>query len=178
MKTAYYDDEDETLVIHRSGKPVVHEVSLRLTSLATLDAALLGDGSTDWTRLANRFAAAGLLATDDVGRIEHLWWFGRLIANTDMHTANLSFRPLGRLALAPVYDMLPMWYAPLPGGEVPARAFEPPLPLPPQRPTWMAACVAAVSFWMRASQDARISEQFRRTCGANAVHLQQIAERV
>lgn len=150
----------------------------RLVSLATLDAALLGDGSTDWTRLAGRLATAGLLAPEDVERIRHLWWFGRLIANTDMHTGNLSFRPQGSLALAPAYDMLPMLYAPLPGGEVPARVFEPPLPLPPQRSTWTAACAAAVSFWTRASRDARIGEEFRRMCGSNAQRLRESAQRV
>ena len=150
----------------------------RLISLATVDAALLGDGSTDWTRLAGRFAAAGLLGADDVQRIQHLWWFGRLIANSDMHTGNLSFRPRGTLALAPAYDMLPMLYAPLPGGEVPARSFEPPLPLPPQRATWTAACSVAIEFWTRASRDLRISEGFRRVCSANTQHLQRVAERV
>lgn len=150
----------------------------RLISLATLDAALPGDGSTDWTRLAGRLAAAGLLTADDVQRIQHLWWFGRLIANSDMHTDNLSFRPQGSLALAPAYDMLPMLFAPLPGGEVPPRGFEPPLPLPPQRPVWMAACSTAITFWTGASQDQRISSGFRRLCLASARRLQQVAERV
>ena len=150
----------------------------RLNSLATIDAALLGDGSTDWTRLAGRFAKAGLIEPDDVDRIQCLWWFGRLIANTDMHTGNLSFRPQGTLALAPIYDMLPMLYAPLPGGEVPTRSFEPALPLPPLRATWATACSAAVLFWTRASQDARIGEDFRHTCALNAQRLQQIAQRV
>ena len=67
----------------------------RLSSLGTLDAALLGDGSSDWVRLAGRLSGLGLLAPADVERIQRLWWFGRLIANTDMHTGNLSFRPQG-----------------------------------------------------------------------------------
>ena len=150
----------------------------RLACLATLDAALVGDGSSDWTRLAARLAALGLLSADDVQRIEHLWWFGRLIANSDMHTGNLSFRPQGTLALAPAYDMLPMLYAPLPGGELPTRGFEPPPPLPAQRRVWMAACVAAIEFWTRASHDARVSEAFQGLCAANALQLQRVAERV
>lgn len=56
------------------------------------------------------------------------------IANTDVHTGNLSFRPQAQLELAPAYDMLPMLYAPLPNGEVPALTFEPPPPLPPREP--------------------------------------------
>jgi hypothetical protein len=154
----------------------------RLVSLATLDAALLGDVSNDWTRLAARLAALGLLSSDDLSRIEQLWWFGRLIANSDMHTGNLSFHPTGPqglLHLAPVYDMLPMSCAPLPGGEVPpTRDFEPPLPLPAQRAVWLSACSAALAFWTRAADDARISAAFRRFCAASSVRLQGVAERV
>jgi hypothetical protein len=150
----------------------------RLSSLGTLDAALLGDGSADWVRLAGRLGSAGLLAPADQERIQHLWWFGRLIANTDMHTGNLSFRPQGGLALAPAYDMVPMLYAPLPGGEVPTRDFEPPLPLPPQRAVWAQACQAALAFWMRAAQDARISAEFRAACEGNARRLETVAQHV
>jgi hypothetical protein len=150
-----------------------------LISLGTLDAALIGDGSSDWPRLANRLHSAGLLSTDDVQRTLHLWWFGRLIANTDMHTGNLSFRPQGPpavLALAPTYDMLPMLYAPLAGGEVPARHFEPPLPLPPQRAAWAAACASAIAFWWRAATDTRISEAFRRVCSDSGQRLERLAQ--
>jgi hypothetical protein len=154
----------------------------RLVSLATLNAALLGDVSNDWTRLATRLAALGLLGADDLSRIEHLWWFGRLIANSDMHTGNLSFHPTGPqglLQLAPVYDMLPMSCAPLPGGEVPpTRDFEPPLPLPPQRAVWLTACSAALAFWNLAADDARISAEFRGYCATCSTRLQRVAERV
>jgi hypothetical protein len=147
-----------------------------LISLGTLDAAWLGDGSTDWTRLAARFAALGLVSPDDEARIQRLWWYGRLVANTDMHTGNLSFRPHHTFSLAPVYDMVPMLYAPLPGGEVPQRDFEPPLPLPPQRAVWSQACEAALLFWQRAAEDARLSAAFRRTCAANLRRLRDVAQ--
>jgi HipA-like C-terminal domain len=152
-----------------------------LVSLGTADAALLGDGSSDWPRLARRLHAIKLLGADDVQRTEHLWWFGRLLANTDMHPGNLSFRPQGppaTLSLAPAYDMLPMLFAPLAGGEVPVRSFEPPLPLPTQRDVWTAACNAALAFWWRAATDTRISEPFRRVCSANGQRLEQVAQRV
>lgn len=149
-----------------------------LISLATVDAALLGEGSTDWTRLAARLAATGLLGAEDVQCIEHLWWFGRLIANTDMHTGNLSFRPGRSLMLAPTYDMLPMQYAPMRGGEVAARDFEPSLPRPAQRAAWTTACAAAIGFWMTARTDARVSEPFQRICAGNATRLQRLAEHV
>ena len=148
----------------------------RLSSLATLNAALLGEGSTDWVVLAGRFVASGLLAPGDAQRIDQLWWFGRLIANTDMHTGNLSFiARQNTLTLAPAYDMLPMLYAPLPGGEVPTRTFEPRLPLPAQRSVWNTAGAAALLFWSRAAADSRVSDAFRKTCRANAQRLQELA---
>jgi hypothetical protein len=150
----------------------------RLSSLATLNAALVGEGTTDWTRLAARLVAMGLLAPADAQAVERLWWFGRLIANTDMHTGNLSFRARSTLTLAPCYDMLPMAYAPLPGGEVPARDFRPSLPLPTQRPAWSAACDAAQTFWRLAADDDRISSAFRGVCVANADVLAAVASQV
>ena len=150
----------------------------RLTSLSTLDAALLGTGTSDWIVIAERFQAVGLLDAEAVERVRHLWWFGRLIANSDMHTGNLSFAPNDGLSLAPAYDMLPMLYAPLAGGEVPVRSFEPALPLPPQRAAWEAACAAAIAFWDRAAADERIGAAFRRTCSANARRLRELADLV
>lgn len=149
-----------------------------LCSLETLNAAFLGASSTDWTALAARMVAAGLLGTADAQRIERLWWYGRLIANSDMHLGNLSFRPR-RTAfdLAPTYDMLPMGYAPLSGGEVPARAFDPALPLPAQRTAWLAAASAAAAFWQRAAGDARISAPFRDACAANGWQMLELAAR-
>ena len=150
----------------------------RLAALTTLNAALIGDGSNDWAHLAHRFAQAGLIEPATVEHVRCLWWFGRLIANTDMHTGNLSFVPQGKLTLAPTYDMLPMLYAPLPGGEVPTRSFEPSLPLPPLRSAWTTACQAAVLFWTRGSKDVRISEDFRRMCALNSLRLQQVAQKL
>ncbi|MGK7521002.1 HipA domain-containing protein, partial [Salmonella enterica] len=50
-------------------------------------------------------------------QIEKIWAFGRLIANSDMHAGNLSFYYSDApMALAPVYDMLPMAYAPAASG--------------------------------------------------------------
>jgi hypothetical protein len=147
----------------------------RLISLETVNAALLGVSSTDWPVLVDRLALMGLLSAADVDRVRHLWWFGRLIGNTDMHLGNLGFRPAGALALAPTYDMVPMLYAPLAGGEVPARTFDPPLPLPSVQAYWATACSAAIAFWSRAAKDRRVSEPFRAISAGNAVRLSSIA---
>lgn len=108
-----------------------------------------------------------------------MWWFGRLIGNTDMHTGNLSFVPQGKLlALAPAYDMLPMMYAPLAGGEVPVRAFEPALPRHAERAVWLQACEAACAFWREVLHDERVSAGFKLVASAHASRLLQAAEAI
>lgn len=93
---------------------------LAVCTLDALNPAFLGDKSTDWTHLVTRLKQMGLAAGDTVRAVDHLSWFGRLIGNTDMHLGNVSFHVSSSiLRLAPAYDMLPMGYAPLPGGEVP-----------------------------------------------------------
>ncbi|RYY80685.1 MAG: type II toxin-antitoxin system HipA family toxinoxin YjjJ, partial [Comamonadaceae bacterium] len=149
-----------------------------LCALDILNATFLGESALDWPHLAHRLGACRLVGDDDLLRIQRLWWFGRLIANTDMHAGNLSFRPhAGRLTLAPMYDMLPMGYAPLGGGEVAARSFEPTLPLPAQRAAWLDACAAAIAFWGAASVDSRIGEGFRAIAARNAEALLRLQAR-
>lgn len=155
-----------------------------LVSLATLDAAFVGLGRAPWPQLAQRLLTLGLIDAATLGAIGQLHWFGQLIANTDMHLGNLSFRPQAdapagpALTLAPVYDMLPMAYAPLPGGEVVQRPFVPPLPVPAQRPTWLGAAQAAIAFWRNAGQDRRIGEAMRAIALANAQAVEAAAARV
>jgi hypothetical protein len=148
-----------------------------LVSLLTLNAALLGEHTRDWRHLAQRLCGLGLLPAADAERTDLLWWFGRLIGNNDMHLGNLSFVPnRGMLTLAPTYDMLPMYYAPLPGGEVHSCAFEPALPLPHERAVWSQAAQAARDFWQHAAQDPRISPPFARQCKSHAVQLLRLLE--
>jgi HipA-like C-terminal domain len=137
-------------------------------TLESLNAALLG-AHLPWPKVAAGLRDAGLLPEADAQAIVRIHWFGRLIANTDMHDGNLAFRP--GLALAPAYDMLPMLYAPLRGGELPERAYEPPLPLPNEAQAWHEAAEAAHTFWLRCSAEARIGDAFRRTCEQNAAVL-------
>lgn len=150
----------------------------RLASLDTLNGALVGAMSTDWPALGEALAGLSLVSEGDLERIRYLWWFGRLIANTDMHLGNLSFRADVTLSLAPTYDMVPMLYAPLPGGEVPPREFDPELPLPADLRVWMVACTAAIGFWARAAGDHRISEGFRAISQGNATRLETLHQMV
>src|SRR5205814_2018318 len=102
-----------------------------VVSLFALDAQLHGRLDT-WPRAADRLRSDGWLGAGDARALHELWWFGRLIANTDMHFGNMSLllgdaRPL---RLAPIYDMLPMGFAPSATGELPQRELpiEPPPP--------------------------------------------------
>lgn len=135
-------------------------------TLGSLNAALLGARGTSWHAVAQRLEQAGWLSGQDTARIALLWWFGKLIGNTDMHEGNLAFRP--GLALAPAYDMLPMAYAPLRGGEVVDRVFAPALPLPGEAPAWRRAAEAAERYWSLCAEEPRISPAFRRVCADNS----------
>jgi len=84
-----------------------------------------------WTAAAQALAANGWIDADTRAKIERLWHFGKLIANSDMHEGNLSFRP--GLAIAPVYYMLPMLYASERGVELPTREFTPVPSIPAER---------------------------------------------
>ncbi len=151
-----------------------------VVSLLTVDAALLGQGG-DWPQAGHALRQAGWIRPETLQRIEWMHWFGRLIANSDMHAGNLGLVPQrheGRpmFELAPAYDMLPMAYAPLGGGELPQREFTPPLPSPAQTGAWRLALPAACAFWSAAATDARISSSFRQVAADNLLRLQRVAE--
>jgi len=151
-----------------------------LVTLGPMEAALIGGKEAQWPKVLASPQARGLFPQDAVARTEELQWFGRFIANTDMHSGNLSFRPCGNhFSLAPSYDMLPMLYAPLRGGEVPQRRFATealPVPGPGRESAWQAVLLAAADFWSRASQDSRISSPYRQTCDENHDALRRWAD--
>lgn len=148
---------------------------LPLCSLESINSALLGKGGVSWSIIGELLHRNNWLSAEAVGQVRRLWWFGKLIANTDMHEGNLSFHP--GLSVAPAYDMLPMFYAPLRGGEVPPQTFIPSLPLPTDAADWRAAAGAAIAYWMRCASDNRISESFRVICSENAAMLERMAAR-
>lgn len=135
-------------------------------SWSALNAALFGLPGRPWPQGGAALLKHGLIDTECLAALQRLWLFGQLIANNDMHDGNLAFKP--GLQLAPVYDMLPMGYAPVRGVELPVKDFVPPLPLPAEREAWGAAARAAGHFWASARDDARISKDFQAVCGQNA----------
>ena len=135
-------------------------------SWSALNSALFALAGKPWPEGGAALFEQGFINAECLAAVQRLWLFGQLIANTDMHDGNLSFRP--GLELAPVYDMLPMGYAPVRGLELPTKDFVPALPLPAERDAWLAAARAAEHFWVAANGDARISKDFRAICGQNA----------
>ena len=147
---------------------------LPMCSLSSLDAELVGMGDPPWDKFADKLLSLRIIDANSASAMRRAWFFGKLIANTDMHAGNLSFRlaSSGKLELCPIYDMLPMRYAPLRGGEVPEHIVENPyIPLPGNEDDFSIANSAATEFWSMVSDDDEISENFRGTAAEHANRL-------
>lgn len=84
-----------------------------VVSLKALDLEFVGSRDQRWPAIACQLTEQGVIAASALPTIQLLFCFGRLIANSDMHSGNLSFFCDGQMpfALAPTYDQLPMAYA-------------------------------------------------------------------
>jgi hypothetical protein len=149
-----------------------------ICTLSSIDAALLGLGDARWDREAEELRRLRLVDEATYQSMLALWCFGGLIANTDMHLGNLALWPSGgTLALRPVYDMLPMHYAPLRSGEVPTTPFRPSLPLPGMERPWGKAAAAAASFWRACALNLDVSGDFRAIAAVNADSVERLIDR-
>jgi hypothetical protein len=141
---------------------------LGIVSLGALDDEFVGE-RLGWPQSAAALLRAGFISADDARELRWLYAFGSLIANTDMHLGNASFLYEGRMRfrLAPIYDMLPMMYAPI-REELPARQYSFPPPAPAAADQWNAAQPVAHEYWLRVSADTRVSPEFREIAARNA----------
>ncbi|MBD8874569.1 type II toxin-antitoxin system HipA family toxin YjjJ [Rhodanobacter sp. DHB23] len=133
----------------------------------------------DWAAAAQRMQQAGWISADALEQVRLRWWFGRLIANTDMHFGNLGCF-LGDtlpLPLAPSYDMLPMLYRPASSGTVMTRAFDPPPPTPAALASWCTAASWAALYWQRVARHPLASDEFHRIADANHAAVQCLRQR-
>lgn len=143
-----------------------------VASLLAIDSHFVGRMTT-WSESAVRLRDQRLISADDARRIADLEAFGRLIGNTDMHYGNLSFMRQGPPAaasfqLAPVYDQLPMYFAPIAGEIVERRLSETVLaPSAEALPHFGQIVELACDFWTRAAGHAQVSRQFRAVAAAN-----------
>ncbi len=134
-----------------------------LISLSAIDGKFFGR-EDHWAAAAARLEAARMLQPEEARRLRWLTVFGRQIGNTDMHFGNVSFFPAGRrhFRLAPVYDMLPMLFAPTERGELVARSLRPATPSAELLRVWHDACDAAEHFWDAVANEDRCTGAFRR----------------
>jgi hypothetical protein len=136
-----------------------------LVSLRSLhDAGLTGEDTTDWSIAATGLFANGWISASDLRAVQLRQTFGHLIGNTDMHFGNLAFFLEDRLPLplAPLYDMVPMLWAPRPGEGEPVPEFAPKPPLPRNREVWLEAAKLAKDFWARVETSDSVSAPFRQ----------------
>jgi serine/threonine protein kinase HipA of HipAB toxin-antitoxin module len=145
-----------------------------VTSLYAIDSSLYGK-LDNWIDAAKRMLADGHIDEPALADIRLLATFGALIANTDRHFGNLACfdRYDGRFALAPVYDMLPMLYAPE-HDELPARAFEPLAPNADNLRQYARARALAERYWAACAADARVSADFHGIAAANLRALEAL----
>jgi len=136
---------------------------LSMVSLQAIDAEYVGLG-TNWPQVMGELFNKKMVGEQDFLSSKVLWYFGRLINNTDMHLGNLSLSMEDDFfKLLPVYDMCSMGFAPKSGGEVQPFAFKAPeiQEADINKEQLGAVKKIAHSFWEKVSNDDRISRQFR-----------------
>ncbi|WP_422931705.1 type II toxin-antitoxin system HipA family toxin YjjJ [Singulisphaera sp. PoT] len=142
-----------------------------LISLYAVNSHYFGDIPEDWSRASRRILAEPTLNLDAADADLMVWLdaFGDLIGNTDRHFGNLSFfaeeaREL-TLTLAPVYDMLPMAFAPV-GTNIVERSFTPHPPNALNLHLWHHAAKQAKRYWSRLCEEDTLRDGFRQICKA------------
>ena len=135
-----------------------------VTSLASIDSALY-DKLDNWIESTGRLRRARYIDAATLECVRLVSTFGSLIANTDRHLGNLAMFDdyAGNFRLAPVYDMLPMLFAPE-HGQIIAREFDPPDPAADSLRAYARARSLAELFWRTCARDGRICEEFRKIC--------------
>ena len=133
-------------------------------SLYAVDLARYGRLDT-WSECALRLEVEGLISPQHAEWIRLLDVFAQLIANTDRHFGNITLfdRYEGPFDLAPVYDMLPMLFAPQ-HEQLIERAYEPLAPGATSLSVWPRARALAEEYWALLAGDARLSGSFRSLC--------------
>ena len=137
-----------------------------VSSLMAIDANLYGN-LDDWIAAGQRLRTDRRIGDTALERMQLVTTFGGLIANTDRHFGNLAFYDsyTGRFELAPIYDMLPMLFAPE-HDQIIAHVFQPPGPTSDTLLMWPRARALAQGYWRALTGDARIGAEFRQIAGA------------
>ncbi|MDO5091742.1 MAG: type II toxin-antitoxin system HipA family toxin YjjJ [Cardiobacteriaceae bacterium] len=163
----------ETLRFDRVGE----RGRLGLHSLEALDLQFVGKAREGWPTLCRELAQHKIIAAQAADDAALLWAFGTLIGNSDMHNGNLSFinedgRPY---ALAPVYDMTPMAFAPRSGGGLPDTLPAPVLRADIAPAQWRQAHDWARQWLASIQNEPRLSARFAPCIAALEAHLDTAA---
>jgi hypothetical protein len=115
-----------------------------------------------WSRSAERLRNDRLLSAEAAECVALLDAFGGLIANTDRHFGNITLfdNREGPFSLAPVYDMLPMLFAPA-EGQLVEREFIPEGARAETLRVWPRARELAIGYWTQLAEDSRLTAGFR-----------------
>jgi hypothetical protein len=148
-------------------------------SFSSLDAEYVGLGQ-GWRPVAEQLITEGHLAAEALPVIAQLNLFADLIGNSDQHLVNISvlFNGQRPMTLTPVYDFLPMRYAPTSTGTNSeplsfTAVFQRHQAL--ERDIIRNCLDAAIEFWQQNSEDAGISEEMRALSSLNAARLRELA---
>ena len=136
-------------------------------SLYAINCHYLGGDFDDWSRASQRILdePSLSLAAAEADRMVWLDAFGDLIGNTDRHFGNFSFfteeaREL-TLTPTPIYDMLPMAFAPT-GANVVDKTFAPQPPNALNLHLWAEVAGHARRYWSRLRNEVGLSPSFRQ----------------
>jgi hypothetical protein len=132
-----------------------------VTSLLAIDAGFYGK-LDNWSSAAQRLHQERRIEVQTLDEVRLISCFADLIANTDKHFGNLAFYDTydGRFRLTPVYDMLPMLFAPA-HDQLVARIYTPADPRSDTLNVWGRARTLAEEYWRTLAREVRISEEFR-----------------
>lgn len=152
-------------------------------SLFAINCHYIGDDFDNWSRARQRILDEPALRIE-ARHADRLIWldtFGDLIGNTDRHFGNVCFfaeeaREL-TLTLTPVYDMLPMVFAPKDANLV-ERPFTPQPPTALNLHLWGDVAKHALWYWDRLCTNDGLSLVFRQICtGCRDTLARLIAQR-
>jgi hypothetical protein len=145
-----------------------------VTSLLSIDTSFYGK-LDNWIAAANRLREDRRIDARTLEQVRLAYTFAGLIANTDRHFGNLAFFDAydGRFQLAPIYDMLPMLFAPE-HNQIAARTFEPPDPVSDTLGVWGHARALAERYWRQLVADERISDDFKENCAKCLAALESL----
>ena len=141
-----------------------------VVSLKEVEAEFIGS-SSHWYEAADALLNLGMIDKATQQKIHLAYAFGYFIANTDMHFGNLAFyfENLKLQGLAPIYDMLPMFYMPIRDEVVEREYMLKPL-LGIEADILNQAKEMALYYWKQVNNDKRISKCFKKTTLFNQIY--------